>query len=217
MEDITRTRSALGTSKPNQIGEDAEEDETADSSDSDRKSKMSFSYWGADKVTLAIPPGKKPNGIQAKATPTRRGNAPSSYTSTANAKFGSRMRSPEPADPASPTPRPTNKRNTPTPANNPPSNRKTSDNSKPPWGSPAAARTGPSPLPTTGTGGSSRRQQKLSAPTPPKLTAVANKLAPPSPAPSELTQDSGVGFYRDVLAHDPPLNRDSSNMLGDSH
>ena len=33
-----------------------EEEEAAnDSDDSDRKSKMSFSYWGADKVTLQKP------------------------------------------------------------------------------------------------------------------------------------------------------------------
>lgn len=78
---ITRTRSALGNSTPNQTRDEGEEEESADSDDSDRKSKMSFSYWGADKVTLAIPPGKKAKGVQAKATPTRRGNAPSSYVS----------------------------------------------------------------------------------------------------------------------------------------
>ena len=32
--------------------EEEEEDEGNDSSDSDRKSKMSFSYWGADKLTI---------------------------------------------------------------------------------------------------------------------------------------------------------------------
>ena len=35
-----------------------EEDDGNDSSDSDRKSKMSFSYWGADKVTIHKPPPK---------------------------------------------------------------------------------------------------------------------------------------------------------------
>ena len=54
-----------------------------------------------------------------------------------------------------------------------------------------------------------RRTQKLSTPTPPKPDTT--KLQPPaSPAPSELTQDSGVGLYRDVIAQNPTLNRNSS-------
>src|SRR5258708_40025831 len=122
------------------------------------------------------------------------------------------MRSPEPPDPSSPTPRPSGKRNAQTPTNNTPV-RKASDNSKPPWGSSAGARAAPSPAPASGTSTALHRQQKLSAPTP-----VASKLAPPSsPAPSELTQDSGVGFYRAILAHDPPLNKHSGNMLSESH
>ena len=35
--------------------EEEEEDEGNDSSDSDRKSKMNFSYWGADNVTIHKP------------------------------------------------------------------------------------------------------------------------------------------------------------------
>ena len=36
-------------------GKGDDENEGGDSDDSDRKSKMSFSYWGADKVTLQKP------------------------------------------------------------------------------------------------------------------------------------------------------------------
>jgi hypothetical protein len=73
--------------------EEDDEDEGGDSDDSDRKSKMSFSYWGADKVTLQKPlvkhrPG--PGGIGSR----RNGPAvPSGYSreSSANAKFGNRL------------------------------------------------------------------------------------------------------------------------------
>ena len=34
---------------------DDDEDDGGESDDSDRKSKMSFSYWGADKVTIHKP------------------------------------------------------------------------------------------------------------------------------------------------------------------
>ena len=73
------------------IDDPVEEDEAAiESDDSDRKSKMSFSYWGADKVTVHKPV------IKGRTTPglSRKGSgAPSSYgrESSANAKFGSRL------------------------------------------------------------------------------------------------------------------------------
>ena len=58
-----------------------EEDAAAESDDSDRKSKMSFSYWGADKITIQTPAAKaRGTGAAKSAVQARRGNAaPSSY------------------------------------------------------------------------------------------------------------------------------------------
>ncbi|KAJ3756742.1 Dbl domain-containing protein [Lentinula raphanica] len=71
-------------------------DSDADSSDSDRKSKMSFSYWGADKVTVQRPVGlSSPSGAGTGGR-SAHGHAvltPSAYSreSSANAKFGTRL------------------------------------------------------------------------------------------------------------------------------
>jgi hypothetical protein len=72
---------------------DDDEDGGIDSDDSDRKSKMSFSYWGADKITLQKPmPTKQrpgPGGLGTRRGPI----VPSGYSreSSANAKFGHRL------------------------------------------------------------------------------------------------------------------------------
>jgi hypothetical protein len=72
-----------------------EDDDGAESDESDRKSKMSFSYWGADKITVQ-PTVRGPTGGRV---PVRRlPGAPSSFMrdarteSSANAKFGTRLR-----------------------------------------------------------------------------------------------------------------------------
>lgn len=72
-----------------------EEDGGAESDESDRKSKMSFSYWGADKITVQ-PTARGPTGGRV---PLRRmPGAPGAYMrdarteSSANAKFGTRLR-----------------------------------------------------------------------------------------------------------------------------
>jgi hypothetical protein len=70
---IERSRAEIAS------GTKAEDDleEEVDSDDSDRKSKMSFSYWGADKITV------QPVTPKAKAVPrgtgARKSAAPSSY------------------------------------------------------------------------------------------------------------------------------------------
>ena len=73
-----------------------DDEEGGESDDSDRKSKMSFSYWGADKVTLQKPIVKPRQAVVAAA----RRNAPTGTTvygreSSANAKFGTRLVSAE--------------------------------------------------------------------------------------------------------------------------
>ena len=58
-------------------------------SDSDGKSKMSFSYWGADKLSLQAPPSQKQGNPSKSAVQTRRGgNAPTSYVSAFVANDG---------------------------------------------------------------------------------------------------------------------------------
>lgn len=84
---------------PSPEEDDEEADNGMDSDDSDRKSKMSFSYWGADKVTLQKPSlaskatTAKPSvgGVGMRARPGS--STPSGYNreSSANAKFGTRL------------------------------------------------------------------------------------------------------------------------------
>ena len=109
---ISRSRalvtSATNTTPPNPNSED--DDPVNDSDDSDRKSKMSFSYWGADKVTLSHPALNPRARIPAgRGNPRGRGAGPSSYTSresSANAKFGSRLvHTPESSSPTRPASR----------------------------------------------------------------------------------------------------------------
>ena len=96
--DEVRTRQQAHLSVQPRIVPMPEEDEEADggmdSDDSDRKSKMSFSYWGADKVTLQKPLVKPVPGRPAAARTTRPGAAAAtgySRESSANAKFGTRL------------------------------------------------------------------------------------------------------------------------------
>ena len=179
-----------------------EEEEAAnDSDDSDRKSKMSFSYWGADKVTLQKPIVKpKPppvNGGRRPATPT------TAYAreSSANAKFGTRLLQ----DPAHQVPRPASRRTGSTPVN-----RKVTPHSdeghsvkvtvtreRPTWDSSTRATATPVPNKRT------RNVSQTSAATRVTTTPNTNKTLA-SPAPSE---DSGVGFIRNIVNQDPSLNR----------
>jgi hypothetical protein len=64
--------------------ETEEADEKAhESEDSDQKSKMSFSYWGADKITIQRPAAKMRGKAAAKnAIAARRGPAPTAYVRT---------------------------------------------------------------------------------------------------------------------------------------
>lgn len=159
---------------------------------------MSFSYWGADKITVQKPV------IKGRVGPTpRRGGSGSSYgrESSANAKFGTRLVSGD----SSPTPRPASRRTqagTPTarrPAASDDSNvnyaKSTITPVRPEWNTSTK-----SPTPVAGVAKRTRNVSQTSAAV--SSTRLANaKVA--SPAPSE---DSGVGLYRQMLAHDPSLN-----------
>ncbi|KAH8833821.1 hypothetical protein DL96DRAFT_1578503 [Flagelloscypha sp. PMI_526] len=92
MDDVARSRLTVPGSgvQPRIVPmpDDDEEDDGLESDDSDKKSKMSFSYWGADKVTVQKPV------VKGRVVPVaRRGGGASSYgrESSANAKFGTRL------------------------------------------------------------------------------------------------------------------------------
>ncbi|KAJ7452483.1 hypothetical protein B0H11DRAFT_2161569 [Mycena galericulata] len=198
MEDVARSRAQVHTNQPRIVPlPDDDEDGGIDSDDSDRKSKMSFSYWGADKITVQKPI------IKGRAGPTpRRGGIGSSYgrESSANAKFGTRLVSGD----SSPTPRPASRR---TQAGTPSTRRPTATDdsnvnyakstiTRPDWNTSTR-----SPVPGAGAAKRSRNTSQTSAAV--SSTRLANAKGLASPAPSE---DSGVGLYRQMLAHDPSLN-----------
>ena len=154
---------------------------------------MSFSYWGADKVTVQKPVIKGRPG----AGP-RRGVVVASYgrESSANAKFGSRL-----VSDGSIHPRPSSRRQVTTPISRrqPPLddgvNYAKATVTRPAWDTSTRS---PLPLPTAKR---SRNTSQASAAT--KTPVPAMKSPVSSPAPSE---DSGVGLYRQMLANDPSLN-----------
>jgi hypothetical protein len=174
---------------------DEEEDGADDSDDSDRKSKMSFSYWGADKVTVQKPSGKARPGL-AGARKNGTG-APSAYAreSSANAKFGTRLVS---SDHSSPSSRVASRRTHTTPVVRRP---QTSDEghsvkatvTRPAWDISTRSPIVSTPTPST------KRPRNTSQTS--RTAATAKALA--SPAPSE---DSGVGLYRQMLELNPSLN-----------
>ena len=180
---------------------------------------MSFSYWGADKVTIHKPAPKARPGV----TTNRKGSlTPLGYgrDSSANAKFGTRLvHSPEPhLHPRDyhPHVRPASRR---TQATTPSSRRAghsedghasaksaaTGTNSgRPAWDgstrsvgttTPTSTRTRPRHLSQTSAARTPAATTTTSA------TATSKLLA--SPAPSE---DSGVGLYRQIVAAGSQLN-----------
>ncbi|KAG6818185.1 hypothetical protein H0H87_000090 [Tephrocybe sp. NHM501043] len=194
MEDVVRSRAQVQTNQPRIVplpADDEEDDNESD--DSDKKSKMSFSYWGADKVTV-----QKPLIKNSRATPaSRRGGAAASYgrESSANAKFGTRLVSGD----STTAIRPASRR---TQAATPASRRANLDDSsnyakatvtRPAWGAGAGS---PAPPPSSKR---SRNTSQTSA-----ATRVTIPAKPVTPVPSE---DSGVGFYRQYIAQDSSLNR----------
>ncbi|KAG5653972.1 hypothetical protein H0H81_008840 [Sphagnurus paluster] len=193
MEDVVRSRAQARTQPRIVPMPPDNEDPGAESDDSDRKSKMSFSYWGADKVTVQKPVlrGRVP------LNPRRAGSgSTASYgrESAADAKFGTRLVSND----STPGPRPHSRRTT---AVTPTPRRPVLDDSpnyakatvtRPAWGAGAGS---PAPPPSKRSRNTSQTSGGTRVATPSKMLA--------SPAPSE---DSGVGLYRQMLAQDPSLN-----------
>ncbi|THH33956.1 hypothetical protein EUX98_g224 [Antrodiella citrinella] len=160
MEDVVRSRQQVhsGIHQPRIVPLPDDDEDGGESDDSDKKSKMSFSYWGADKVTLQKPIVKP---RQMSATPTARRTATHSDEGHSAAVKVTVTRSDRPA-----------------------------------WNDSTRAVITP-------TQKRARNVSQTSAVTATKTSAVvAGKLS--SPAPSE---DSGVGFYRNLIAQDPSLNQ----------
>lgn len=203
---------------PDDDDDEDDEDDGGDSDDSDRRSKMSFSYWGADKVTLQKPIVKP---RQATGNGARRGGPPTSYgrESSANAKFGTRLVSvgDNPSGGARPASRRT-QAGTPSirrPAQSDEGHsvkatitraeRDRAERDRPEWN--ASTRAAVTPIPrrertrNTSTTSTATRTPTNAAPAA-ASASTTSKLA--SPAPSE---DSGVGFYRTIIAQNPSLGR----------
>lgn len=190
---------------------DDNEDAAGESDDSDRKSKMSFSYWGADKVTLQRPVVKPK---QSSGNGPRRGLPPTSYgrESSANAKFGTRLVSA--GDNPQGGARPASRRTQATPgvrrgaqSDEGHSVKATITRSeRPEWN--ASTRATATPLGkkerirNTSQTSTATRTPTNNSSAAPAASSTTNKLA--SPAPSE---DSGVGFYRTIIAQNPSLGR----------
>jgi hypothetical protein len=204
MEEVVRSRAQIHSAVQQQPRivpmPDDDEDGGIDSDDSDRKSKMSFSYWGADKITLQKPmPTKQrpgPGGLGTRRGPI----VPSGYSreSSANAKFGHRLVS---ADSSAARP---SSRRTVTPSGRRPAAPSDEGHSikvtvtRPAWD--GSTRT---PATSVQSAKRSRNTSQNSAATR-TTTAPPNKILS-SPAPSE---DSGVGLYRQMMANDQSLNND---------
>lgn len=197
--------------------DDDDDDKAIDSDDSDRKSKMSFSYWGADKVTLQKPLPKaagRPSGLAngSSSSGPRRSANQASYgrESSANAKFGTRLVV-DPASASGTGPRPASRRTQPTPAARRPAAQSEDGHvvratvTRPAWG--AGATTGaPRATAATPQPAGAKRPRNTSQPSAAvratSTSTTATKPVMASPAPSE---DSGVGLYRQIMSKDPSL------------
>lgn len=195
------------------LPDDNEDEEAGDSDDSDRKSKMSFSYWGADKITLQKPVAKPRQLSTPQPGATRRGPSPGNASygreSSANAKFGTRLVSGEPLPIVGP--RSTSRRTggAITPSGRRPAQsddghsnnvvKATVTRDRPAWNGGGGSPATPVQKRTRNT---SQSSSAVATRTPNNSGGSTTKFS--SPAPSE---DSGVGMYRQIMAQDPSLNR----------
>lgn len=157
---------------------------------------MSFSYWGADKVTVQKPIIKgRPPGV---ITTRRGGSSAYGRESSANAKFGNRL-----VSDGSSHPRPSSRRLvTPTSRRQPLSeegpNYARATVTRPAWDTSTRSPFPPSKRSRNTSQASAAT--KNTVPTTPPTTA---KAPVSSPAPSE---DSGVGLYRQMLVNEPSFD-----------
>jgi hypothetical protein len=186
------------------------EDEGAESDHSDTKSKMSFSYWGADKVTIQNPAFKARQGVNGRGRRGSPGTSSYGRESSANAKFGTRLINGD--SPLSNGARPSSRRTaqaTPTTIRRAPQSDDTHSAkatvTRPAWDSNTRSALPP------GTKQRTRLTSQTSSSAPrvtitTTTTTTAKQLA--SPAPSE---DSGVGLYRQFIAQDSNKNESRPN------
>ncbi|KAF7294987.1 DH domain-containing protein [Mycena indigotica] len=200
MEDVARSRTQVH--QPRIVPMPDDDEDGGDSDDSDRKSKMSFSYWGADKITVQKPVIKPRGGAPAVR---RGGGSGSAYgrESSANAKFGTRLVSGD----SSPNARPASRRTQAMPTSRRPADdsnvnytaKSTTTPVRPEWNTSTKSQ---SPAPSSNV---AKRTRNISLTSP---SSSSTRLVPAkgvsSPAPSE---DSGVGLYRQMMAQDPSLNQ----------
>jgi hypothetical protein len=167
--------------------------------------EMSFSYWGADNITLQKPLAKHRPGPGGNGSRRNGPAVPSGYSreSSANAKFGNRLVSADSSLAAAA--RPASRRTVNTPSRRPPTfdegNSVKVTVTRPAWD--GSTRT---PAISAQSTKRSRNTSQNSAATRTTTTPSNNKLLA-SPAPSE---DSGVGLglYRQMMANDSSLNND---------
>ncbi|KAI0328561.1 Dbl domain-containing protein [Cubamyces sp. BRFM 1775] len=208
MEEVAKSRQQVHTGvQPRIVPMPEDDEEGGESDDSDRKSKMSFSYWGADKVTLQKPVVVKPK-VSSASNGARRpvAGATTAYAreSSANAKFGTRLVSTEVPH----APRPASRRTQATPtarkitphSDEGHSMKVTVTRERPGWDSSTRA-TSATPVPKRPRNVSQTSAATRVTTTPATVTTTKNLG---SPAPSE---DSGIGFIRNIVTQDPSLNR----------
>lgn len=199
MEDVVRSKAeARSAAQPRIVPlPDEDEDGEGESDDSDKKSKMSFSYWGADKITLQKPVLKPKQHAVGGSTRRVSPGGTSSYSreSSANAKFGTRLAS---GDNGSHSMRPMSRRTQTTPS--------TRTRVNPSEDSHSMKATVTRPAWDTSTRGThapgmkrSRQTSQTSGAARPTVTANKPQVSPVA------SEDSGVGFYRQIVAQDPSL------------
>ncbi|KAG8833772.1 hypothetical protein FRC17_010145 [Serendipita sp. 399] len=194
--------------------EEEEEEAAADSDDSDRKSKMSFSYWGADKVTLTRPMARRgaPSTNASRTQLRNKLQAPSSFAGrdpAMESKFGTRLRSPEPSVDGSVVSavRPSSRRTGPTASPHVTRRNITSTvDSKATAGSTASLISnrpggpGAPTLATTTIGAPVKRIRNSS------VTSGGSRIGNVKTLSAVPSEDSGVGMYRQIIAHDPSIS-----------
>lgn len=151
---------------------------------------MSFSYWGADKITLQKPVLKpKHHAVGSTRRVSPAGTSSYSRESSANAKFGTRLASGEPG-----SHRPMSRRTPSTRTRVNPSDDSHSIKAtvtRPAWDTS-----------TRGHAPGMKRTRQTSQTSAARGPTPTNNKPQVSPVASE---DSGVGLYRQIVAQDPSL------------
>lgn len=166
---------------------------------------MSFSYWGADKITLQKPV-LKPKQNSAGGSTRRVSPGGTSYAreSSANAKFGTRLVS---GDQVSPAVRPASRKTQATPSTKTRVNPSDDSHSvkatvtRPAWDTSTRGAHPPSKRPRQTSQSSAATRATVTATT---ATTSNNNKPQLSPVASE---DSAVGLYRQLVAQDPSLTQ----------